>query len=319
MATAETGKSLLGFGEAPASTSLVRVLRRRPRERAPRGMGWSIALSLLPGTLLFSVFFLIPLGTVVVTSFARWSFLGIHFTGVDNYGRLLHDPVFWKAVKNTALYAAAAVFIQVPLGAVVGMILAQRIRGWRIFRTLLFIPVVIAGATYAVMFSAVYNARYGLLNGALGFFGLPKHDWLFGLNTALPAVMGTFVFVIGFYMILVMTEITSIPLELFEAAEVDGASRLQRQRYITLPLLRHVIGTCVLLALLGSLGLFDIVYILTSGGPNNQTLTVAVYAYHQYANDQWGYANAIGVFVVLTGFLLIVGTRWLFRIGEREV
>jgi raffinose/stachyose/melibiose transport system permease protein len=318
MANVTTADSILHRPGA-GGTSLARAVRRLGRERAPRGMGWSIALSLLPGTLLFSIFFLIPLGTVVVTSFARWSFLGLHFIGIHNYGRLVHDPVFWKAVENTALYAGAAVFIQVPLGAIVGIILAQRIRGWRVFRTLLFIPVVISGATYAVMFNAVYDTRYGLLNGVVGFFGLGKHDWLFGLDTALPAVMGTFIFVIGFYMILVMTEITSIPLELFEAAEVDGASRFQRQRYITVPLLRHVVGTCVLLSLLWSLGLFDIVYILTSGGPNNQTLSVAVYAYREYANDQWGYANAIGVFVVVTGFLLIVGTRRLFRIGERDV
>lgn len=301
-----------------AFRSLASSLPIRIKERPPRGMGWPIALSLLPGTALFTVFYLIPLGVVVVTSFARWNFLGVQPTGLENYQRLVDDPVFWKALTNTALYAAAAVFIQVPLGTLVGMILAQRIRGWRIFRTLLFVPVIISGATYAVMFAVVYNARYGLLNGALGFFGVGGRDWLFDTSSALPAVMGTYVFVTGLYMILVMTEITSMPGDIFEAAQVDGASLLQRQWRLTLPLLRHIIGTCVLLALLGSLGFFDIVYILTAGGPANQTVTLAVYAYREYASDHWGYANAIGVFVVVTGFVLIVGVRRLFRIGERE-
>src|SRR5206468_10924362 len=129
----------------------------------------------------------------------------------------------------------------------------------------------------------------------------------------------SFVFNIGFTMILVMTEITAIPVEIGEAAEVDGAGRLQRQIYVVLPLLRHVVGTCVLLSLLSSLAFFDIVYILTSGGPDNATIKITVYAFQQYTADQWGYANAVGVFIVVTGFVLIVAMKKLFRIGEREL
>ena len=120
-------------------------------------------------------------------------------------------------------------------------------------------------------------------------------------------------------MILVMTEVTAIPLDILEAAQVDGATRLQQQLKIVLPLLRHVIGTCVLLSLLSSLAFFDIVYILTSGGPNNATVTLTVYAFQQYTADQWGYANAIGVFIVVAGFIVIVAMKKLFRIGEREL
>jgi raffinose/stachyose/melibiose transport system permease protein len=199
------------------------------------------------------------------------------------------------------------------------MILAQRIRGWRIFRAILFTPVVISGAAFALIFANVYNASYGLLNYTLQLVGIGGRDWLFTVGTALPAVAGTYAFNIGFTMILVMTEVTAIPLDILEAAQVDGATRLQRQIRIVLPLLRHVIGTCVLLSLLSSLALFDIVYILTSGGPNNATLSLTVYAFQQYTADQWGYANAIGVFIVVTGFLVIAAMRKLFRIGEREL
>jgi ABC-type sugar transport system permease subunit len=320
----EDGRSALvePFPAEPARRRrgyLARGLSLLTKERAPRGMAWPIALSILPGALIFAMFFLIPLVTLIVTSFSHWGLLGFAWTGTDNYSQLVHDSVFWKAVKNTALYAAAAVFIQVPIAVIVAMILSQRIPGWRVFRTILFIPVVISGATYALIFANFYNASYGPLNRILDTIGVKGHDWLFEIPTALPAVAATYVFAIGFYMVLVMTEITAIPVEFSEAAEVDGASAFQRQFYLTLPLLRHVIGTCVLLSLLSSLAFFDLVYILTSGGPADATVTLTVYAFRQYTADQWGYANTIGIFIVASGFLLILLTRRLFRLGEREL
>jgi raffinose/stachyose/melibiose transport system permease protein len=293
--------------------------RRGEREHAPHGMAIPIALSVLPGLSLFSIFILVPLGVLFVTSFAHWDVLGLHFTGTANYRRLIRDSIFWKAFANTTLYAAIGIFIQVPIGIAVGMILAQRIRGWRIFRAILFAPVVVSGAAYALIFANVYNSRYGLLNWALHLVGIGNRDMLFNVASALPAVAATYVFNAGFFMILVMTEVTAIPVDVLEAAQVDGATQLQRQIHIVLPLLRHVIGTCMLLSILSSLAFFDVVYILTSGGPNNATLTLTVYAFQQYTADQWGYANAIGVFIVVVGFAVIVAVKKLFRIGERPL
>ena len=231
-------------------------------------MGLPIALSLLPGAALFTVFFLVPLGVLVATSFSDWSLAGWHAVGLRNYSRLVHDPVFWKSVRNTAFYAAAGVLLQVPLGVLAGIVLAQHPPGWRLFRTVLFLPFVISGAAYALVFSMVYNPRYGLLDGALGLVGLNHHeDWLFDLATARLAVTATFVFIVGFVMVLVLAELASIPAELYEAARVDGASELQRHLHVTVPLLRNVVGTCVLITLLGYLALFDIVFILTVRRP----------------------------------------------------
>src|SRR5262249_7125630 len=187
----------------------------------------------------------------VVTSFTDWSLAGWHAVGLRNYSRLAEDPVFWKSVRNTAFYAAAGVLVQVPLGVLAAIALAQHPPGWRIFRTVLFLPFVISGAAYALVFSMVYNPRYGLLDGAIGLVGLNHHeDWLFDLSTARLAVTATFVFIVGFVMVLVLAELASIPAELYEAARVDGASELQRHVHRPLPLLRHVVGTCVLITLL---------------------------------------------------------------------
>lgn len=304
--------------EARASRAI--RLPRSTWQRPPRGMGVPIALSLLPGLTLFAVFFLIPIGVLVVTSFTNWSLIGWHYIGLHNYARLIHDPTLWVAARNTAIYASAGIFIQIPLGCIAGIILSEKIFGWRVYRAVLFIPFVISGAAYALVFSMFYNPRYGLLDSFLGWFGLNHHqDWLFNVHTALPALIGTFVFILGFVMVLVMAEVAAIPLELYEAAQVDGATPFQQHRRITVPLLRNVLGTCVLITLLGYLALFDIVYILTAGGPGNGTVTLVLYGYRIYTSGDWGYANAIGTFIVLTGALLIVIVRRLFRIGDRDL
>jgi raffinose/stachyose/melibiose transport system permease protein len=306
---------------APVRVPAPRRRRSRPAgQRVPRGMGWPIAVSILPGLLLFLTFFVVPLIVLIVTSLADWSGLGFRILGLDNFTTMVHDPTFWKAAGNTMLYVAAGVFIEVPLGVLAGIILAQHVRGWRLFRTVLFIPFVISGAAYALVFSLFYNPRYGLLNSALGLVGLNHgQDWLFSTATALPSVAGTFVFILGFVIVLVMAEIAAIPQELYEAAEMDGASPLQRQLRVTLPLLRNVIGTIVLITVLGYLALFDVVFILTKGGPNDSTLTLALYAYRAYVNNAWGYASAVGVVIVILGLVLIVAVRRLFRLGERTL
>jgi ABC-type sugar transport system permease subunit len=308
---------------APLVRTRARGRRRRARgdwQDVPRGMVGAVALSLLPAVVLFGVFFLIPLGVLVVTSLGDWSSLGFALHGLGNYADVLKDPAFARAARNTALFAAAGVFIQVPIGCLVGILLAQHRRGWKLLRTVIFMPFVISGAAYALVFSLVYNPRYGLLNSGLRAVGLGgDRDWLFDVGTALPAVAGTFILIIGFIVVLVMAEIAAIPRELHEAADVDGASGLQRQLYITLPLLRHVIGTCVLITLLVQLALFDLVYILTEGGPNDATVTLTLYAFRAYSGDDWGHASTAGVLIVLIGLLLILIARRAFRIGERDL
>jgi raffinose/stachyose/melibiose transport system permease protein len=279
----------------------------------------SVALSLLPGVALFATFFVVPLAVLLITAFARWGGIDFEMIGPANYQRLFSDPVFWKAAGNTLFYLASSMLIQIPLGVVVGMTLSMKMPGWRVLRTIIFIPFVISGAAYALVFSMFYNARYGLLNNLVAPLIGGRRDWLFETSTARWAVAGTFVFILGFVVVVIMAEIASIPEELYEAAEVDGASVYQRQRFITLPLLRNAIGTCVLVRLLVDIGMFDLVFILTSGGPNDATATLALYAYRAYVNGEWGYANAAGSVILLLGAVLIVSVRRVFRIGDRAL
>jgi ABC-type sugar transport system permease subunit len=286
---------------------------------ATPGMGRGIALSLLPAIVLFGAFFLVPLGVVVVTSISDWGPLGFAFTGLENYRLLLDDGAFWSALRNTALFAAAAVLVQVPVGVAMAVILSRRFRGWRVLRTIYFLPNVVSGAALALVYVTFYNPRYGLLNQVLGTLGLDAdRDWLFDVDTALPAVAATWVFTAGLVIVLVMAEIAAIPEEVYDAAAVDGATRWQRTRHITLPLLRNAIGVCVILVLLFTLAYFDGVYIMTGGGPADRTLTLSLYAFQEYSNSNWGYANAIGVLLIALGLVAIVAARRAFRIGERD-
>lgn len=302
-------------GGAPPGAGAGAAKRRRVGGQL--GMGPQITLSLLPAVLLFIVFFAIPLVVLIATAFTDWSGRNITLTGFDNFARITVDPVFWKAVENTVFYTAVGLLVQVPLGTFVGIVLAGRPRGWRLMRAAVFIPYMISGAAIAMVFSVVYNPRYGLLNTLLGVVGLPSDiDWLYSVGTARWAVAATFAFTVGFAAVLVSAEMGSIPLEIYEAAELDGVGRLKRHIYVTLPMLRNVLGTLVLLSVIGNLAAFDIVYILTAGGPADATATLIVYGYRAYIAGDWGLANAIGSVVVLLGLILIVGIRRLFRIGE---
>jgi raffinose/stachyose/melibiose transport system permease protein len=296
-----------------------RAWRRGHRETTTPGMRLGIALSLLPAIVVFATFFLVPLGVVVVTSLTNWGPISSSYVGLRNFRLLLSDHVFWQALRNTAAFSAAAVFIQVPVGVAIAIILSRRIRGWRVLRTIYFLPNVVSGAALGMVYLTFYNPRYGLLNSTLGTLGFgSSRDWLFDVDTALPAVAVTWVFTAGVIMILVMAEIAAIPQEAIDAAHVDGASRWQVTRYITLPLLRNIIGICVILVLLFTLAYFDGVYVMTGGGPANHTLTLSLYAFQEYSDSSWGYANAIGVLLVAFGFVVIVAVRRLFRVGERD-
>lgn len=301
-----------------ASSQTFETRRFRAGRRIPHGHRIDVAISLTPSLVVFGTFFVVPAIVLFVTALARWNGVSYSYVGLDNFAAIIHDDTFWKAARNTLLYAAVGVFVQLPLGIVTGMILAQQVRGWQAFRLVLFLPFVISGAAYALVFSMVYNTRYGLLNELLGAVGLPSdHDWLFDSSTALWAVAGTSVLVLGFIVIVVMAECASIDRSLYEAAALDGASTFQTQLHITLPLLRNVIGTLVLITVLGYLALFDVVFIMTGGGPNDATLSLVLYAFRAYTHGAWGYANAVGIVILGLGLLIIVSVRRAFRVGER--
>jgi raffinose/stachyose/melibiose transport system permease protein len=222
-------------------------------------------------------------------------------------------------MRVQTIWLAASTLVHVPLAVIVALILARKMPGWKVFRTVFFLPNIVSYAALAMVFVAFYNARYGMLNESLSGIGLSelRQDWLFTPSTALAAIIATWLFHVGLFTVIIMAEIASIPESLYEAATVDGAKAWQRDLFITLPLLRTVIGTCMILAATMSLIYFEGIFLMTGGGPADATLNLPMFAYRHYSQFNWGYANAIGVIILLMGVLAILTIRRVFR--GREV
>ena len=234
-------------------------------------------LAVVPVLVFYFAFYLIPMGMTIITSFFDWSQIKMGgFAGFDNYEKLFHDSVFWTSVKNILIWIAIAVFIHIPMSLLVALLLSAKMKGWKVLRTLYFIPQIISSVAWAAIFMSVYNPSYGLLNGILEAVGLEKvgRNWLFDPKTAWPAVICTWLFFIGMYSMIMLAELISIPDEILEAARIDGANRFQIARFIKVPLARLVIGTCMIMTVAGGIKCFDSLYIMTNGAPNYKTDTL---------------------------------------------
>ena len=292
-------------------------------ERSDRGPLWAGPLwaFLGPAIILMLVFFVIPVIYVAVVSLMKWNGISApEFRNIRNYMLLFKDKAFIRSVTNNVIWALVAGFIQVPLAMVMAIILSRKPKGWKFFRTVYFFPQVISGIALAMLWRAVYNAETGLLNGILKSVGMGHLacDWLGGIKTAFPAVLIYWVFYVGYYMVIMMADITTIDESYYEAATIDGATDFQQAIHITIPLIRRTsLLTCVTLASVMGLRQFEQVYMLTNGGPANTTSTIVLYMYKKLQDSNYGVASASAVILILVGVVFIVAIRKLFE-GRSE-
>ena len=286
--------------------------------RSDRG---PLAAFLSPALVIMLTFFVLPVIYVVVVSMLKWN--GISAPTVvwfQNFEKLFHDKVFIRSVRNNIIWALVAGFIQVPLAMLMAIILSRKPRGWKFFRTVYFFPQVISGIALATLWRAIYSADTGLLNGLLRVIGLGHlaRDWLGTVETAFPAVLIYWVFYVGYYMVIMMADITTIDTAYYEAATIDGASDFQQAIYITIPLIKKTsLLTCVTLASVLGLRQFEQVYMLTNGGPANTTNTMVLYMYKKMQDSNYGRASASAVILILVGVIFIVCIRAIFT-GRNE-
>lgn len=281
-----------------------------------------MVIFLLPAIILFTAFFIYPVGYVLVTGFMKWDGMSqAQFVGFNNYKIIFEDPVFRTSIKNNIIWALAGGFIQVPLAVVAAMLLARKPIGWKIFRTIYFFPNIISGVALAMMWSAIFNNEYGVLNALLELIGMPhlQRNWLGELGTAFPSLIIYWLFYIGYYMVIILAEISAIPEDYYEAASIDGASRFKQELFITLPLIKGSISTCMTLAMIYGLRQFEQVYMLTNGGPANKTSVMVLYLYKQIQNYRYGLANASGVVLILVGTIVIITIKKLFSVEKYQM
>ncbi|MBI9102289.1 MAG: sugar ABC transporter permease [Spirochaetales bacterium] len=274
-----------------------------------------IILFLLPVIILFGAYFVYPLGFVFVTSFTKWN--GISkplFIGLKNFTNLFQDETFRLSLKNNIVWALVLGFIQIPLAAGMAMILARKPRGWKTFRTVYFLPNVISQVALAMMWLAIYNAEFGILNSLLEIVGLESlsHNWLGEMKTAFPAVIIQQIFYIGYFMIVILASRMGIPESYYEAAEIDGANVFHQEVHITIPMLKPILITTITLALAYGMRHFESTYLMTNGGPAHSTSVMGILLYRNLGALNYGEANAIGAILIVFGGATIAIIRWLF-------
>lgn len=225
------------------------------------------------------------------------------------------------AIKNTVIWVVLQSVIHVGLGTVIAFLLARREKGWKVLRTIYMIPNVVSAAALGVIFLNVFNAKYGLLNSFIAqIIGKPyTKNWFFEQNSAFFTVTLTWLLYSGLIVILVLAGIMSIPEDVVEAAKIDGASNMQVNMKIRLPLIRTVMGTCVILAATSKLREFELIYLTTNGGPGDKTLNLPLYLYKASMMDNnYGYANMMGVILIVAGVIVVYCINRLFRMNDGD-
>jgi len=292
-------------------------------KKAPMGRNrLSILLFLVPTVALFLLIYGLPLVTLFFTSLFEYRIVPnrFAFVGLTNYIHLFtQDPLFLKAFGNTMLWVAIHSVFHVALGVAVALVLARKPFGWKFVRTVYMIPNIISSAALAMIFINMYNPQYGLINGFVRLLGFKDfgQNWLFSDTTAFGSVTLTWFLFAAYTTTLVLGEIAAIPEDIFEAARIDGASPFQIDLFVTLPLLRNIIGTTVIMAATYMLQMFDLIYLTTKGGPGDVTMNLPLYLYKTaLLENNYGYANTIGALIIIIGIIAMVLITRLFRIGE---
>lgn len=264
----------------------------------------TIAIFVLPTVVLFCAIVLIPIFVSSYYSLLDWNGIGKGvFIGLDNYVEMFKDPRVLNSIKNSLLFAGASVFIQLPISLLLALVLASSVKGEGFYRTIYFIPVLISTVVIAQLWSKIYNADYGLLNALLESVGLSHlaQDWLGQKNTALAAsFVPTLWQYVGYHMLLMYAGAKSISQDIVEAAKMDGASRLRTAFSITIPLMRPILKVCLIFSVIGAFKVFDLIYVLTGGGPLFTTEVPSTLMYSTiFSTYRYGYGSAISVFIIL--------------------
>ena len=280
-----------------------------------------ILLFLLPALILFCGVLIAPIGSSVYYSLFNWKGVGanMEYIGFANYKELFtsNSIGFMKALRNSLLLAGLSVFIQLPLALGLALILGKKIRGERVFLSIYFMPVLISTVVIGQLWLKIYNPEYGILNVFLRSVGLENWAkiWLGKKETALGAVFVPVLWqYVGYHMLLLYAGVKSVPPELREAAMLDGATDGQVNRFIVLPYIKPIIRISVIFAVTGSLKSFDLIYVLTNGGPMHATEVPSTLMISMlFKRSRFGMGSTIAVMLILLcfGFALLISA--IFR------
>jgi multiple sugar transport system permease protein len=272
-----------------------------------------------PYILFVAVFVLFPVVFCFYLTFHKWNIIApMHFIGAANYSRLFHDRLFWKAIVNTLKFLLLHIPLQLIVSLTLAELLNRKIRAISFFRGSFFLPVIVSGVVVTILWQQLFAYDSGIINRMLTSLGIQKAGWLVNPNLAIYsiAVMATWKNV-GLYVILFLVGLQTVPTQYYEAAKLEGASRWQQFYHITLPMINPTIFMVVILSTIGGFSLFIEPYIMTGGGPMNQTLSAVLYIYKQaFQYYNMGYSATLGFFYAIMIMTVVILQK---KFIEKEV
>ncbi|WP_258397872.1 carbohydrate ABC transporter permease [Micromonospora noduli] len=269
--------------------------------------GWSF---ILPNFVGFAVLTLLPVLVLFYVAFTDWNVFGVaEWTSTANFRRMWGDASFWTALRNTVYYTVFHIPLTLAASLGLALLLNRKLRGVRFFRTVAFFPYITSIVAIAIVWNQLFSPEYGPINALLGAVGVDNAPgWTTSSTWSMPAVIivGTWRYM-GYYMLLFLAGLQTIPAQLYEAAETDGASPWQRFVHVTLPGLRHTTFFVTVLLTIESFKVFDLILVMTGGGPGQSTLVLSQYIYQKgFEENQFGYASAVSVVLFAICFTITV-------------
>ena len=299
----------MAYVEADARFGALQVAKRR-RIGIRTREAIDCYIFMLPVIIGLLLFYLGPMIASLYFSFTDYDMLSsAEWIGLENYRDLADDEIFWKSLRVTVMYSAISVPLVLILALCLALLLNQKIGGMTGFRTVYYLPTVMSGVAVATLWKWIFNTDYGVLNLLLDKIGIRGPAWLTDESWAIWALILTSVWTVGGSMLIFLAGLQSIPADLYEAAEIDGAGAWSRFRNITVPLLSHVTFFNLVLGIIGALQVFTEGWVLTRGGPNNSTMLLSIYLYRNaFEYLKMGYASALAwvMFLIVLMLTLVV-------------
>lgn len=271
---------------------------------------------------IFAVF--VPLVTAFVYSFFQWKGGPVKtFNGLTNYIALIKDSTFWLSFRHNIFLVAVCIVGQIGIAFIfVLMINSKLVKLKGIHRTFGFFPSTVAAVSIGFIWKMIYDYNRGLINWFLDKIGRGDLQQVWLNNESLVMLLVAIPLVwqwIGYYMVILLSAISSIDQEIFEVAELDGANAIQRAIYIVFPLVKNTILVCITLCIAGNMKAFDNIYVMTSGGPGNASMVMAMYGYQvSFSQQNMGYGSAISVGIFVLSLLVIGGSQWLIGLMTKK-
>jgi raffinose/stachyose/melibiose transport system permease protein len=273
---------------------------------------------IIPAAIIYTVFFLSPTVMSFFFSLTRWTLIDWEFIGFENYKQFFSEPSLMIGFKNTLIYAFSTMSLKVIIGLLLAVFLCSKIRNKNLLRSVVFFPALLSTIAVGVVFNAMMNPTTGIINKGLAIIGITGPDWLGDANIALFSVVLVDVWKgVGIATVIFIAGIMAIPAEYYEAHKIDGGNSFQEFLHITLPLSRPAMNTVIILALIGGMRTFDLVWAMTGGGPGFSTDLLASIIYKQYAGGFYGLATAGNVLLFL--FVGIIAFPIFKLLNRKEV